>query len=59
MRTSTIVNTNMGYITRKRLIEELWSVMAVSERYTDCDACAYINEKVSKLLSSETKPITK
>lgn len=34
----------------QKIKDELMSIMAISERYTDCDACALINERVSKLL---------
>lgn len=36
----------------KELKEELFSIMAISERHTDCDACTLINERVSKILKT-------
>ena len=35
----------------KDIKEELFSIMAISERYQDCDACILINERVSDILN--------
>jgi len=37
--------------------EELFSIMAISERYKDCDACALINEKVSQILKKDKEDL--
>jgi len=37
--------------------EKLFSIMAISERYKDCDACALINEKVSQMLKKDKEDL--